>query len=179
MKKIFVSLGILFVVTIGFLSYNWAFDTVEINERMTGPYYLVYVQHTGDYSKTWPIIDKLHTDLESQGWNVWSGIAIFYDDPQDTPTARLRSDLWILVASKDLDRIGQLSGQYLTQELEQKKRLISHFWYINDLSFAMGVFKVYPLMNKYIEEHNYDNSVARIEIYDNTTIQYLAEIIKK
>ena len=179
MKKIFMSLAIVLAVILIFLGYQGAFNAVEPNEKMTGPYYLVYQQYTGDYSKMGPLMDKMHEDFVVHDRVIGSGIGIFYDDPQNVDTDKLRSDIGMVVKSSDFEKIGALSGAYLTQTLPQANRLLTSFPYKNKMSFVVGVFKVYPEMNKYLEKHNYAYDVARVEMYDEESIQYLVEIIKK
>ena len=40
------------------------------------------------------------------------------------------------------------------------------------------MFKAYPEINKYLKENNYNYDVARLEIYDKKSIQYLVELEK-
>lgn len=124
-------------------------------------------------------MDKIYEDFLAQGWEIGSSIGIFYDDPQSVPTDELRSDLGIVVKSRDLENIGELSGTYLTQTLSQANRLLATFPNKNQMSFVVGVFKVYPVMNEYLEEHNYAYDVPRIEMYDENKIIYLVELIER
>jgi hypothetical protein len=121
-------------------------------------------------------MDEVSKDFLAHGWDINQKIGIFYDDPQDIDTAKLRSDIGIVVKSSDFQSIDQLSGSYLTQILPQNNRLTTLFPYTNKLSFVVGVFRAYPLINKYLKEHNYVYNLPRIEIYDTKNIQYLVEL---
>lgn len=176
MKKILSVIAFLLIAILIIFGYLGSFQNVDVTEEMTGPFYLVYSKYTGDYSKMWPTMDDMYEDFLAHNWDIGAGIGIFYDDPKEVASENLRADIGMLVKRADFAKIWELSGSYLTKSLAQDKRVVASFPYKNQLSFMIWVFKVYPAVSSFLDDHNYNYNVPRIEIYNEKNILYLAEI---
>jgi len=61
-----------------------------------------------------------------------------------------------------------------------KKYIVTEFPHKGNMSIIVSIMKVYPALNKYMEENGYEQNVPVMEIYDmpNKKILYRAEAIK-
>ena len=50
-------------------------------------------------------MNEMYEDFLDHDWALGSGVGIFYDDPQDVDTDKLRSDIGIIVKSSEFDKI--------------------------------------------------------------------------
>ncbi len=163
----------------GLLTYFGMFYDVKITEENKGPYYLVYKEHKGDYSKVGPVMDEIYYDLKNKR-NIFSskGFGLYYDNPRDVEKENLRSIVGCVVP---LAKLEGLEGDYKVAEFPASKAVISSFPYKGKLSFIMGVIKVYPLLSKYIEEkHSVKDKkeFAIMELYDmeNSVTEFIAPV---
>ncbi len=178
-KNTFYLVSILIASFVGGLFYFGILQEVTIQEQEIGPLKIVYETHLGDYSNVGEIQDKIYSSLREDGINTTKGFGIYYDNPKEVEKSLLRSETGVIIEEKDYSRISELRVKYNVKDIPKAKNVIATFPYRNKYSIMFGVFKVYPKLNKYIEEKNYKPSPA-MEIYDkeNQRIVYLFEIVK-
>lgn len=74
---------------------NWPFGhkNAELNAQIVNlaPIHVLMVRHTGSYDGISPVFDQLWSWIESHGIQTKRTIGVYWDDPDTTPTARLRS----------------------------------------------------------------------------------------
>ncbi len=161
----FIVIGILFVL--GTLSIiSGFFTSVRIKEKVMGPFKLVFKEHVGSYKETGKIQDEIYNKLlNEENIETYRGFGIYYDDPQDTPQNELRSKSGCILEEKDYDKIHKLDDSYNLMELEKQKFIYTEFPFKSKISIIMGTFKVYPKIEKYVEEKSYKKREV-MEIYD-------------
>jgi len=176
-KNKFYLIILLVVGVMGGLFYFGILQEVQINEQDAGPFKVVYETHLGDYSEISSIRNEIYNSLINEGINTTKSFGIYYDNPQDVLEERLRGEGGVIIEEKDYLKISELKSKYNVKDIPKSKNVIATFPYINDYSIMIGVFKVYPKLNKYIEEKGYIPTPA-MEIYDsaNGRIVYLMEI---
>ncbi len=178
-KNTFYLIFILIIGLIGGLFYFGILQEVQIQEQEVGPFKVVYENHIGDYSEVRKIQDKIYSSLVNEGINTTKSFGIYYDNPQEVETERLRSEVGVIIEKEDYEDIFKLKGKYNVRDIPKVKNVIATFPYRNKFSITLGVFKVYPKLNNYIEEKSY-KSTPVMEIYDsaNQKIIYLFEIVE-
>ena len=161
------------------LYYLGIIQDVQINEQEIGPLKVVYETYLGDYSNTGEIRDRIYSSLIADGINSTKSFGVYYDNPKEVKKSRLRSETGVIIEEADYSRIMELKGKYNVKDVPKVKNIVTTFPYHGDISIWLGVFKVYPKLNSYIEEKNYKQSPV-MEIYDteNNLIIYLFEIVR-
>lgn len=151
------------VAIIGFLFYAGFFAKAEVAEKQLETMYLVGLNHKGDYSKAGEISNRVFEYLKEKNVESTLGFGIYYDNPRDVKTEELRSFIGCVIAAEDSAKV---SFENMRAELyPAKKHVIINFPLKNELTYSIGPIKVYPQLNKYIQEKNYKTGAA-IEIYD-------------
>ncbi|MEN7982462.1 MAG: GyrI-like domain-containing protein [Nanoarchaeota archaeon] len=161
------------------LYYFGIIQEVQIKEQEVGPFKVVYKTHIGDYSEVGKIQNEIVSSLLDNRINTTKWFGIYYDNPQEIEKSGLRSEVGVIIDEKDYSEIMMLKGKYNIKNIPKSKNVVATFPYRNKYSIMLGVFKVYPKLNKYIEEKNYLPSPI-MEIYDSTNqkIIYLFEIVE-
>lgn len=178
MKILFFIVVVLLIILV-VTSFNLGlFVSVSIKEKVMGPFKLVYKEHIGPYKETGKIQNEIYYSLlNEKNIETYKGFGIYYDDPQDTPQNELRSKSGCILEEKDYDKIHQLENDYNLMEFEKQKFIYTEFPYKSKLSIVMGIFKVYPKIEKYVKEKGYKKREV-MEIYNvpNKKIIYLMPI---
>ncbi|MCX6781843.1 MAG: hypothetical protein NTW66_01885 [Candidatus Magasanikbacteria bacterium] len=167
-------LAVIIVAALGYAYYVGFFAKIAVEEKEMGPYVLVYEEHRGAYKDIGIVMDKVYKSLLADGVETTRGMGIYYNNPQNTPEADLRSIGGSLIEEKDMDKLPVLEKKYKVMRIEKQKSIVVEFPYINQWSIMAGVMRVYSVMSKYIADHNYQTK-EMVEIYDmpNGKIQYI------
>lgn len=180
--KVIKITGIVLVLVVavltGVFSYYGLFASVDIKEKDAGPYLLVYTKHIGDYNKVAPVMDKVYYDLKDiYNIETTKGFGLYYDSPQEVSKDKLRSIVGCIVEGKSIIDLDEVTKKYSVKEYPLSKSLVAEFPYKGYISIMLGIFKVYPKLNKYIEEHKYDEAPI-MELYDmpNERIEYIVSV---
>lgn len=162
---IIIPLLVLLIIILIILFYNGLFKTITIKESNNPSYTLVYKKNIGPYHKTGVVMDEIYDSLLKDKIETYKGFGIYYDSPQNTAKDQLRSIGGCIVETKDLEKLKQLKNKYKIAQFPASTVLTTDFPYKNKLSVVLGIFKVYPVINKYMQKNNYQ-SVPIMEIYD-------------
>ncbi len=176
MKK-FIFLGFLLLLVIAgiFLNYHGVFKKPVIVEKEMGPFYLVYEEHRGAYKNIGPVMDKVYQTLVSEEQiQPTRSMGIYYDNPQTTAEADLKSLGGYLIEDNNLEQLPFLQDKYQVKKIESGQFMVLEFPYQDKFSIIAGTMIAYPAINKYIVEHGYQPRET-MEIYDlpNGKIIYL------
>jgi len=169
-KKILWGLLVVIVVCLCALAYvlfqGGLFTKVVIQEKEMGPYVLVYKEHIGPYQNIKTVMDDVYYSLLNKDKiTTTKGFGIYYDNPKTVPQEKLRSIGGCVIEPSDYDKISQLRTKYLMKEIAQNKALVCEFPFKNSVSIIIGIMKVYPAMNKYINEKHHPYKEI-MEVYD-------------
>jgi len=66
---------------------------------------------------------------------------------------------------EDYGKLDELEVKFKTMDIAEQEMIYSEFPYKSKMSIMTGIAKVYPKMEKYVEEKGYDFRES-IEIYD-------------
>lgn len=177
-KDKFYLIVILIAGVIGGLFYFGILGDIVVKEQEAGPFKVVYETHLGDYAEAGAIHDGIYSSLVEDGINTTKGFGIYYDNPKEVEKSKLRSEVGVIIEEADYSRALELKEKYNIKDIPKSSYAIATFPYRNKYSIMIGVFKVYPKLNAYLEEKGYSLGPA-MEVYDsaNNRIVYLFEII--
>lgn len=160
------------------LSRYGLFSSVNISEKVAGPYLLVYKKHIGDYKNVGPIMEDIYYDLKNNySIETTRGFGLYYDDPRQVDKAKLRSIVGCIVESRSIADLNKVSNKYGVKEYPSSKSVVAEFPYKGKMSIVIGIFKVYPKLGAYIKEHKY-NQTPIMELYDqpHEIIEYISSV---
>jgi len=179
MKKIllvFTAIIVVILIGAGVMLYRaGALVEVNISEKLKGPYTFVYAERVGDYSESGKLMDEINKDLnENFKIEPTKGMGIYYDNPKKVAKENLRSELGVILDDGDVKLLEVLSTKYKIKVLKLQEYIVAEFPFENQMSIYVGMFKVYPKLEKYIEQKNL-RSREMVEVYDvpNKKILYL------
>lgn len=179
MKFLKISLIVIVLLVITLLALSWfvgAFDKATLNEGDVGPYQLVCVERYGDYKQTGSVTDSLYKALVTEGVETKYGFGIYYDKPGTKTTGELHSIVGCILEAADTSMIPYLSAKgFRIEPMGKTPSVIVEFPKRNNLSFIIGVFKAYPLLEKYSSENKLTPTAA-MELYLEDKILYTMEI---
>ncbi len=166
-KVISLLILLITVVIVLFLNYVGFFSKIVIKKKEIGPYVLVYEDHKGDYKGTKKIQDDIYYSLLNKyGIEAFKGFGVYYDDPKKVAKEKLRSIAGCILEEADYDSIEKLKENgFNIKEIPRQNSMVVEFPYKNPLSVFIGIMKVYPEMNKFIEENKLEQKEI-MEIYD-------------
>lgn len=183
LKPVLTIVVVLLVCIIAVYGYYGGFSSVNITTSIQGGETVIYKDVTGDYSQTPVITDEIyHALLNEYNIETTKGFGVFYDNPQNVEKSQLRSKVGCILDSElDSLNLSKLSGKYQIMVLPKANYIVTELPMRGMLSVMIGIFKVYPKINNYIEENNIQEDGPITEIYDvlNKKIVYRKELIAK
>lgn len=163
MKKFLAVLGVIVVLIVAVLAYYGAFTPVVISEKKMGPFQLVYEKHIGDYKESGTVIDRVYQNLKNDSVETARGFGLYYDDPAQVETAKLRSIVGCI--PDDTGKVRELMQKYNVREYPASNCVVAEFPYRGTISIILGIIKVYPVLGKYMNDKSYAGGPI-MEIYD-------------
>lgn len=169
MKIVGIILAIVIVVALLLLvvlGRGGLFASVKISEKTVGPYLLVYKKHVGEYKNVGPVMDEVYNGLKDDfGIETTKGFGLYYDNPQEVSSGKLRSIVGCIVEGKTIEDLESIDDRFLVKEYPASKSVVAEFPYKGKMSIVIGVFKVYPKLTAYIEDKSYAQTPI-MEVYD-------------
>lgn len=179
--KIFLAIIIvLLVAVLGFYGYYGGFTDVSFRIETQGGETVVYEEVTGDYFKTRVHVDKISDSLlQEESIETTRGFGIFYDNPKKVPANKLRSQAGAVIDMEidSLQRV-HLSEKYNLKILPRTKYIVTEFPYKGSVSVIVGLYRVYPALERFSKNNNITGDGPVTEIYDatNKKITYRKEL---
>jgi len=92
----------------------------------------------------------------------------------------LRSEIGCILEEKDSLRVDELKSRYNIKIYTKGSYIVTEFPFKGKVSVIIGLMKVYPAINDYLQKQGYSEKGAVMEIYDtpNKKIVYRKEIVK-
>lgn len=164
-------------ILLGYLFWVGVFHTVRIEEREVGPYTLLYKAQTGDYRQIGEVLEEVLGACKSAGVDAYFGFGIYHDDPSVTPIEELRSEAGVILKETSVALAEEkLKGRFEMREFPKIRAIVSEFPFRNFMSIIVGIYKVYPELEKEREARGFPKGYA-MEIYDpGTKILYVMPI---
>ncbi len=157
------------------LRWYGVFAPLKPVEKQAGPYLIVYKAHVGDYKNAGKVMDELFYDLKDNfGLDTTKGFGLYYDKPQDTPVAKRRSILGVIIEGKTEADLSEIAQKFSVATFPESKSVVLEFPYKGQLSILAGVFRAYPKLAAHVKENDLPASPI-FEIYDqpNQVLTYI------
>ena len=151
------------VLIVTYLYFIGVFSKIRIKRSYIGPLTLVYEKHRGDYAKSGEIQNKLYYSLKKDGILTYKGFGIYFDNPNKVEKEKLRSEVGCIIETKDIDKLQHLD--YNVKIINKKKRYYADFPFRSKISIMIGILKVYPKINNFIDKNGLKHGYV-MEIYD-------------
>jgi hypothetical protein len=177
-KVTVIVIAVIFIILLLVLSRYGLFASVNVSEKVVGPYLLIYKKHIGDYKNVGPVMDEMYRDLKNNySMETTKGFGLYYDDPRQVDKAQLRSIVGCIVEGKTREDLSKVSSKCDVREYPSSKSVVAEFPYKGKISIFIGIMKVYPVLGTYIKEHQY-NQTPIMELYDmpNERIEYISSM---
>lgn len=166
-KMILIISGAIACLLLCAFAYYGGFEKIVIRKDTLGGETIVYKAVTGDYKQTMAVSDEVYNyllnDLKIE---TFQGIGIFYDDPKKVSKENLTSEIGCVISTKDITRLKESGCKYQIKTLPVENCITTEFPYKGMPSILIGLVKVYPAIEKYINVNNLTNDSPLIEIYD-------------
>ncbi|MFZ5523102.1 MAG: GyrI-like domain-containing protein [Pseudomonadota bacterium] len=178
LKVSLIIVAVIFITSLLALSRYGLFASVNVSEKVVGPYVLVYKKHIGDYKNVGPVMEELSNDLKNNySLAPTKGFGLYYDNPRQVEPEKLRSIVGSVIEGKTLKDLDKVSGKYGVREYPSSNSVVAEFPYKGLISIYIGIMKVYPALGTYIQEHKY-NQTPIMELYDmpNERIEYISSV---
>lgn len=172
---------IFIVAILAIYSFYGGFTTVAPGISKEGGETLVFEKITGDYSQSGIVSDRVYNSLLTDyDIETTKGFGIYYDNPKNVATDQLRADIGCIVDSEHLDEWEALQTNFEVTTFPLGEYLVAEFPYKGKLSVLIGIFKVYPQLENYVKENNYQPDTPVMEIWDvpNKKIIYRKKLVK-
>lgn len=171
MKKLIPSLLlILILIPLFFFVYLGGFSSVSVMEKKGGPFHVVCLDHRGAYSGVGPLFERADKILKERGITPRAMVGIYYDNPDKTAAAKLRSHVGALVSPEDFRKIKENPAPLVPRLLPERSYVTARLPFKNIFSVFLGIHKVYPLLKQYALEHKYPPYVYREKGFENDFI---------
>lgn len=138
----------------------------KIKTEAVGGEMIVYKKVTGDYKQTSSVTTEVYEYLLNDfKIEAYKGVGIFYDNPKNVKKEDLKSEVGCIIESKDINKLTISNCKYEIKQLSYHQLSVTEFLYKGWISILIGLSRVYPKLEKYVEMHNLPNNPT-IEIYD-------------
>jgi len=177
-KIVFLILGTLLLIFFLVYGYYGGFYPVTPKIQQEGGETLVYEKMRGDYAQSPKVSDNVYnTLLREHNITTTRGFGIYYDSPESTDKDELRADVGCILET-DFDKLENLKSQFEIMEYPKDNYLVAEFPFKGMPSVIIGIMKVYPALNTYLEENGYSADTPVMEIWDlsNNMIHYRREL---
>lgn len=170
-----IAVAIAGIVLVSFYAYYGGFKAVTCRMEKQGGEILVYKQMKGDYARSGKVMDEIYyallNDFEIE---TFKGFGIYYDNPQKVEKSHLRSEVGCILEPQDSSRMEELKKHFEVRRFPEKTYVVTEFPNKGKPSVMMGIFKVYPAINKFVETAGLNKEGAVMELYDmpNNIIMY-------
>jgi len=182
MKIVLITFLILIALFLIIYTYYGGFKKIDFVISEQGGETLVYENLTGDYKQSPVIMDKVYYSLiNNDKVETYKGFGIYYDNPKNVETSKLRSEIGCILEEKDSLKVNDLKSKYNIKTYPKGSYIVTEFPFKGKISVIIGLMKVYPSLTNYLKKQGYGEKGAVMEIYDtpNKKIVYRKEIVKE
>lgn len=179
MKVTLLIIGLILAISIIVWGYYGGFEKTDCRIESQGGELLAYKKMTGDYAQSAKLMDEIyHSLMNDYEVETYKGFGIYYDNPKEVEKSKLRSEIGCIIEEKDSSKVSEIKKVLSVKTFPRKKYVVIEFPFKGKLSIMVGLMRIYPAMNKFIQEKNLKPEGFVMEIYDipNKRIVYRKEI---
>lgn len=170
-KKVILFIGIIsFVLFMGLIGAAWymgAFSSVNITTDEKGPYYIVYLEHSGPYYQIQNKIVKVEKYLVDNNIQYLHSVGIYFDNPAEVAESELKSFGGFLVKDSVV-----VNEPYKFLKIDRRQVVVASI----EALPMIAPFKIYPAFNEWLGNNKNVEIVAPpIELYvsdDNIEVHF-------
>ncbi|SKC23429.1 GyrI-like small molecule binding domain-containing protein [Alkalitalea saponilacus] len=167
MSTILIILSIILIGLLLISAWYGGFYNIRFKTTQCGGETVAFLPHKGDYKRTGKVMDEVYyTLLNEFKIETFKGVSIYYDDPDNTPTSELRSEVGCVIENPDLELIEKISQKFQVKVVPKREYLTTEFPYKGKPSVIVGVIRVYPAIKKQTRQNNLPENGHIMEIYD-------------
>lgn len=155
------TLLIYFFFSLGF------YKPVEITNIENVKMLLLALPHEGAYHKILPTIQKVEAWAKEHDIPCEKTFGEYIDDPREVDEVRLRSFGGCVVAQVPTN----LQAPMQVREFSEPRVVLARFFG----SPSIGPFKVYPKVEQWLQQNNWQTKGATLEIYIPNETQFMTE----
>ena len=163
MRIFFGVILIIFAVLLGAYAYMGGFKSVEVSDGQLEPIEFAYATHRGAYEKLFESWEAFEDAWEAAEVGPCNALAV-YLDPPETPKEDFRTVLGCRIDDLTPDHAADWRAAFPTFTLPGGAALTADFPYKNEASYFFAPVKVYPALQKVMEERGVNSPLA-IEVY--------------
>lgn len=190
MKKYLNILLLLAALLAGVYAWLGGFSTVKVSKEKAEAFHLLYLEHTGPYSKIYPVIQSVEKLMKEKNLEYESTFGIYYDNPRNVDKKKLRSIAGAVVSKDELKKAESLinAGKLKSRIIREQSYAKTEFPHKMFLSMFVAVCRVYPALNEYAKSENipemkynekdYEGNFV-MELYKKGKIEYFMTLPKK
>ena len=163
MRILFGVILIIFAVVLGAYAYMGGFKSVEVRDGQLEQIEFAYATHRGPYEKLFEAWTGFEEAWEAAEVGPCNALAI-YLDPPETPKEDFRTVLGCRIDDLTPDHVADWRAAFPTFTLPGGPALTADFPYKNEASYFFAPVKVYPALQKVMQERSVNSPLA-IEVY--------------
>jgi AraC family transcriptional regulator len=174
MIKTFLLAIFTIVVSLGTYLYFHlgVYEPVNVALEKRGPFELLFKQHTGPYHQISGAIQAVETWVQEHHMQCAQTFGEYLDNPETVDEDRLRSHGGCVLTTA----VAVPPPEFQYQKRAERNYAVGRF----KGSPAIGPYKVYPKVRRFLNEHNLKSSSPVIELYtvngNEMTTEYLFAI---
>ena len=158
LKTAFMIVASLVIVLAVYLYfYLGIYRPVSVTLEPRGPFYLVFKPHLGPYHQILPVIQDVEAWAAEHKLSCQTTFGEFLDDPQSVDEDRLRSRAGCVLKAP----LAVPPADFEYQQRPERTYAVGHF----DGSPAIGPYKVYPKVQKFLNDQRLKSTSPVIEMY--------------
>jgi effector-binding domain-containing protein len=175
MKKLLLVLLAIAVLIVAYLTYSGLFTSVEVTMKQMPGYRVMGIQHTGPYEKIGDAFERVHAIAHEHGVQVHM-IGVYFDNPNETPEAELRSLAGLVVSSEDSLMLANVEG-ITALTIPSGSAAVSSFKTSGMVSMIIGAVKSYPALTEYVADKKVAEQVNFVyEVYGEGHTDYVMQL---
>ena len=133
------------------------YEPVSVTLEKRGPYELLFKLHTGPYHQINGVIHEVEAWVQDHHMRCAQTFGEYLDNPETVEEDRLRSHGGCLLTSA----LPMGPGEFQYQKRAERTYAVGRF----PGSPAIGPYKVYPKVRRFLDEHRLKSSSPVIELY--------------
>ena len=160
--KAMIAVTLVFIVglIVWLVAHLGGFKSVSLEVKEVGPMRLVFQHHSGAYHKIEPVIEAVETWAHANSEACKQSFGEYIDNPDTTDEDRLNSNGGCIVAGDWSAKT--LPKDFSYREIPKRQFVVASF----EGAPSIGPIKVYPKVEKFIEDQGLKADGPVIETYE-------------
>jgi len=168
-KKVIFALIITLVGTTGVMFFMGTFSKPTLEFKVTDPYRLAYISHTGPYNNIDGLIEELRVKMDEANVEVIDAAVLFLDDASEVKLEDQQSKVGFIIPVNV-----RVPDEFEIMDIPSSKKLVGTF----NGGALMGSYRTYPAMQEWAASKGKRLSLPALEIYHGkSSVEYHMAIV--